>query len=150
MRSSRRLIGPAVAASLLAGTLIGCGGGPELVEVAGVATLDGQPLANVLVTFVPETASESRTVRSMGLTDQEGKFELLAESQRPGAVLGKHRVLVEDLSIHSAPRSEDGTLLSRPAPRFPARYSDLQNSPLRAEVAKDSPPIRVELVSGGK
>ncbi len=147
MLSRLQIMGQALTL-LTAVVLSGCGGGPELVEVAGVATLDGQPLANVLVTFVPEATKDRAAFRSMGMTDQEGKFRLQAETQRPGALAGKHRVLVEDLSIHSAPRSEDGTLLSHPTVRFPLRYSNLQNSPLRADVVKDAPPMKIELVSG--
>ncbi len=109
--------------------------------------LDGQPLTNVLVTFIPEDATSGVPVRSMGVSDDEGKFTLRAETQQPGAVVGKHCVIIEDLAIQKAPRSEDGTVLEMPPKRFPQVYSDPLQTPLRASVQATTPPIELELTS---
>jgi hypothetical protein len=105
-------------------------------------TIDGQPLPNVLVTFVPDAASDATPVRSMGMTDTAGEFELQSETQVRGAMLGRHRVTIEDMNVHAAPRDPDGTVLAPPPPRFPKRYSDLVGSPLNAHIERES---RIEL-----
>lgn len=70
---------------------LGCGGstGPELSEVTGKVTLDGQPLAKVSLQFTPESPGGSP---SYGVTDSEGSYELQFSSDRSGAMPGKHRV----------------------------------------------------------
>jgi hypothetical protein len=92
----------AVLASLVIACL-GCGGdtGPELAEVSGKVTLDGQPLAKVSLQFTPETPGGSP---SYGVTDSEGAYELLFSNERSGAMPGKHRV--EILPVE--PETDDG------------------------------------------
>lgn len=70
---------------------LGCGGatGPELAEVTGKVTLDGQPLAKASLQFIPESPGGSP---SYGVTDLEGSYELQFSSDRSGAMPGKHRV----------------------------------------------------------
>lgn len=71
--------------------LVGCGGtsGPQLSHVSGTVTQDGEPLAGADVMFVPEQGAPSS-----GKTDAGGRFELKFADGRPGAVPGKHMVLV--------------------------------------------------------
>ncbi|QDT54369.1 Bacterial Ig-like domain (group 1) [Caulifigura coniformis] len=78
----------AVALALLAG----CGSaetGPELVEVTGTVTMDGKPLENALVYFVPESGG-----MSSGMTDASGKFTLMYRGKTEGAVPGMSTVKV--------------------------------------------------------
>ena len=42
-------------------TVAGCGGNADLGTVAGVVTLDGQPLANATVEFIPTDGGETRS-----------------------------------------------------------------------------------------
>ncbi len=75
---------------LLALGLSGCGGlgdRPELGQVSGTVTLDGQPLAGVVVVFSPDQGRPSR-----GKTNQDGQFELSYLHKTPGAKVGRHRV----------------------------------------------------------
>jgi len=51
--------------------------------------MDGAPLANALVSFAPE---EGRA--SQGITDSEGKYELLYIGNTKGAKVGSHKVYV--------------------------------------------------------
>lgn len=69
----------------------GCGGGSELDvgEVTGVVTLDGKPLPNAVVTFVPKAGGPS----GVGTTDAEGKYQLLTVEEA-GAVVGEHLVSI--------------------------------------------------------
>jgi len=60
-------------------------------------------------------------------------------------VLGRHKVIVEDLAIHSAPRSPNGTVLEHPPQRFPPRYSDPLQSPLARDVVPGSQTMDLKL-----
>ena len=69
--------------------LVGCGG-PSLGTVTGTVTIDGKPAPNVTVTFVPEAGGRAST----GVTDSEGKYELLYSVDK-GALIGKHKVALQ-------------------------------------------------------
>lgn len=128
--------------------LVGCGSRVELGQVAGTVRIDGQPLPGVLVTFIPEKSGSGAAIRSMGLTDGAGRYELRAEIQQSGAVLGKHQIIVEDLAVHSAPRSADGTVLQMPPVRFPARYSHPLQTPFTKSVERGQQTIDLDLTGG--
>ncbi len=125
--------------------LAGCGQSIELGQVEGKVTAKGQPLANALVTFIPEVNGEAGRVRSMGMTDAEGCYRLQTEKQQPGAVVGKHRVTVEDMAIYSVPRSEDGTVLEHPPVRFAASFSNPLKTELVHAVAAGSQTVDLQL-----
>ncbi|WP_166828455.1 Ig-like domain-containing protein [Thalassoroseus pseudoceratinae] len=80
-------------AMLLSMTLVlnGCGGGasdvPDVYPVSGLLKVNGQPVADVQVTFQPDSGP-----MSVGVTDEEGKFELLLNADTMGAVAGQHTV----------------------------------------------------------
>ncbi len=90
-----RLIPVVAAGVLLAGTA-GCGP-PTYVNVSGVVTLDGQPYKNALVSFQPiGTEHNPNPGRgSSGLTDENGRYTLVADDGHAGAVPGKHRVRIQ-------------------------------------------------------
>lgn len=75
----------------------GCGGaGYNEVPVSGQVTYNGQPLANIHVSFQPIAKDKSGFgPGSFGRTDQEGHFELrTVYPDAPGAVPGTHRVTI--------------------------------------------------------
>jgi hypothetical protein len=79
----------------------GCSRGPELVEVEGTLKLRGKPLANVMVSFIPDTEQGTAAPCSTGMTDGQGRYSLMCDQPdkpgrpyKPGAVLGKHRIIV--------------------------------------------------------
>ena len=125
--------------------LVGCGSRHELGQVRGVVRSGGQPLPNVLVTFVPVGKAEGQVIRSMGKTDSQGHYELRTEAQAAGAVVGKYRVIVEDLAIYSAPRDDEGSVTQMPPVRFPARFSDPLLSPIQREVKVGEQVIELDL-----
>lgn len=135
---------PTLLAALLLG-LVGCAKEPEISTVTGQLLLNGKPLANILITFIPERSGANSAVRSMGITDAEGKFKLQTEAQTPGALLGPHKVILEDMAIHNAPRSENGTVLELPPPRFPDRYKSILHSPLKAEITPGANNLKLEI-----
>ncbi len=74
---------------------------PELGDVSGVVTLDGQPLAGAIVVFRPTKnefpINEGRSIRvrsSKGMTDTEGRYFLAYDEDVAGAVVGEHVVQI--------------------------------------------------------
>lgn len=116
-----------VLAALLCG-VSGCGGS-RFAPVSGRVTLDGEPVADAVVMFLPmapEGQVEAPGPGSMAVTDERGEFTLKVPSVgAAGAVVGEHRVAV-------APNTPDGP--AKRAKAIPPKYS--QNSPLRFTVTK--------------
>jgi len=108
---------------------------PTLVPVSGTVTLDGKPLANASIQFlpIPEPGAKPNLFLStpVGMTDANGKYELLYcvlnEKRIYGAPLGKHIVKI------NANDKQGGELL-------PLKYSHTAKSELKAEVVKGMPP----------
>jgi len=104
---------------LLAMTLgsIGCGRSdlPELGRVHGTVTLDGKPLAGVIVTFFPDAGRPA-----VANTDSEGEYELMYTADVKGATVGPSTVRV---------LWPDG---ETPTAKIPDKYG--ANSELKTEV----------------
>jgi len=107
--------------------------------------MNGEPLDNCLITFLPESGQEVPGPHSTGVTDQRGYYRLRLPDQREGASAGRHRVLVQDLSVstgvhrrdHGTVDQEiDETMASAPVrlSRVPARYNSTADTPLRKDV----------------
>jgi hypothetical protein len=127
-------------------TAAGCGSSSvPFGQVDGRVTMEGQPVQDVVVVFVPQANGAGAAARSFGQPDQAGRFQLKTEQGQVGAVVGEHVVILEDLGPYSAPRTEDGTLLKPYVPRFPATYSDPVRSPWKVRVAAGSQSIELEV-----
>ena len=86
--------GIAVAVLALAG---GCGGdGRKIVPVSGVVRVNGEPAKNVVVSFQPleEKAGDNPGRGSSAYTDENGRYTLIYDGEKPGALTGKHRVRI--------------------------------------------------------
>lgn len=163
MRGTRLLL----AALLPLFALAGCSGERPYGEVEGVVTLDGRPLANAEVSFLPDPEKGNGGPRSVALTDKDGRFRITSDAGRAGAPVGAHRVCVKDLLVGppgvmqppEAFNPDDpgkGPVGTRaPAPtapkkqsRFPGAYSNSSQTPLRdIEVREGKQTINVELKS---
>lgn len=120
-----------VCAALLAAA--GCGSGPTYVPVSGTVTLDGQPLAGVMVIFQPTAAgggSDAGGVGSTARTDAQGKYTLDASTPDPkrGALVGSHTVRI-------ATPPPAGSATGDPD-------SDAANAPQGAKAFRDPVPAR--------
>jgi hypothetical protein len=124
---------------------IGCGAAPPRGEVEGTVRSRGKPLANALVTFVPDPDQKTTGPRASAQTDGEGRYRLRGEDRQPGAVVGAYRVVIEDLDVHAAPRAADGTLLRPPPLRFAPHFGDPLKTPLRKRVEPGSQVIDLDL-----
>ena len=133
-RLRRPLAGMAIAALL---AVAGCGGS-DLSQVTGRVTLDGQPLPNAFVEFVP-TGSEGST--SSGRTNDRGEYMLMFSRDVPGASLGPHRVQITTQDVYV---DDEGYEALHPE-RVPERYNEA--SELTAEVLPGSNQFDFELES---
>jgi hypothetical protein len=108
----------------------GCGRG-GVVPVSGRVTLNGQPLANVHVSFQPVAVGKDLNPGggSYAITDADGRFTLrLVEGDTAGAMVGNHRVEI-------TPRNSDDDIDRRgkgAVTGVPARYN--RNSELTFDV----------------
>jgi hypothetical protein len=133
----------------------GCGeSAVPVAEVEGMVTLDGQPLGDVQVEFLPELDRGTDAPRSTGRTDAQGKFKLVCDDQRAGALIGRHRIVVQDLKqlgltikpvdkFSEAYQAGDGPPSAQS--RIPARYSEAARTPLRQEVKPEKQTVMIEL-----
>jgi len=134
--------------------LAGCSRGPEFAEVEGTVTLDGKPLDNVEVVFLPDAEKGNHGASSSAYTAATGHYRLHCEkADKNGAVLGLHRVCVNDITAVAAPADQlailqaaaEGKptlpqlpLKSKPS-RVPLAYSDASQTPLRNVEVKLGP-----------
>jgi hypothetical protein len=133
-------------AVLVAVFAAGCGNRVPLGRVEGTVRLDGRPLEDVAVTFLPDAAEGTAGPHSAGKTDAGGRYQLRCEDGREGAAVGSHRVIVEDLAPYRLPRDDDAPPTARAIkPRVPAAYADPSKTPIRREVKPGEQAIDLEL-----
>jgi hypothetical protein len=123
------------------------------VDVEGELKLRGKPLAGVMVCFVPDAEAGTPGPRSTGWTDEQGHYRLKCDTPyKPGAVAGKHRVVVFDPDAFDegppgagAPDPAKEAARAQPKGRKPKRmqfalkYMMPTQTPLRAEVRMPGP-----------
>lgn len=84
---------------LLVATCSGCGDTYKLAPVSGRITLDGRPIQGIYVTFQPVGGGlkDDLGPASYGHTDTDGRYQLktIDRSDRDGAVVGSHRVILQ-------------------------------------------------------
>jgi hypothetical protein len=131
-----------VVALLLIVSLTGCSGSASgVAEVTGTITMDGSPLANAVVTFVPTEMGSP----SYGRTDQSGIYTLQYTREVSGAVIGEHRVRISTMS--SGDPDSDPPIPASPE-TVPAQYNS--QSELLRTVESGSNTIDFELDSQGE
>lgn len=132
---------------LLGGVVLcsgGCGeGGPSVVAVSGTVTYQGQPVADAMVTFIPEKGSPGT-----GQSDASGKYTISTRG-RNGAVLGLNKVTVTKITT-SGPAmpanptpedmrkaAEESARMSQAESQLPSKYGTAFSSGLTATVSSD-------------
>ena len=140
----------------------GCSRGPRFAEVEGKITLNGRPLPDMEVVFLPDPEVGTLGPSSSGYTDDKGHYQLVTNKGQSGAVVGTHRVCLRDLTtLPTPPLLEAESNSQRAGPRggkaapkvsrVPAPYSSSQETPLRAvEVKPGGQTLDFELGSGKK
>ena len=107
--------------------LAGCG--PHTVPAEGEVTLDGLPLDEAGIRFIPLQEQQHRPISALV---QQGKYALPADA---GLSPGDYRVEFLDLPPLSAGHDEEATVARRP---FPFQYTHA--SPLTLHVEKSTSP----------
>lgn len=134
VRPTRTSISVRGCLALLAGLALaaGCSKGPETAEVEGVLRIKGQPGHKVRITFLPDAEKGAQGPQSTAETDEQGRFTLQVLDEngpsRPGAVVGWHRVVLNDLQLA---QSETGVGVPI---RLAPDYSLPASTPLAHEV----------------
>jgi hypothetical protein len=129
----------------------GCGWRPAVVEVEGVVKLAGKPLPHVRVQFLPDPQKGTTGPISAGATDDDGRFTLVCADQRPGAVVGWHRVVITDMGVRTfktGARHEDDPPAAKQKVqpnRVPDKYTTAAQMPLSLEVPPEKQNVTLEL-----
>ena len=102
-----------VVAGLAGLFLAGCSGGPKIVPVSGTVRLNGEPYPNAIVTFQPvgEGPEDAPGRGSSGKTGPDGRYTLMYDGDKPGALTGRHRVrIATDLGAGGEAKDEKSDL----------------------------------------
>jgi len=114
LKRARPPVSALIAISLLA--IVGCGDSRgDLAPARGNVKLDGQPLADALVEFVPQ---DGKGVVSLGRTDKSGNYSMMASRTAVGATRGANRVRITTFEI-----LDDGGKQKVVPERLPTKYN---------------------------
>ena len=118
---------------LLALVLASCGR-PDLAEVRGKITLDGQPLVSAFVVFAPTHGGTT----SYGRTDDAGEYRMTFTDRESGAWIGENSVRISTGDLGSG---------GKPGPRerVPVVYN--KQTTLKADVKPGSNTFDFDLKS---
>ena len=121
-------------------TATSCDSKPRVVPVSGVVKLDGAPMPDAQVEFLPDPDRGTIGPRSTAKTDTEGRFRLTCDDQRDGAVVGFHRVIVQDTRTFPPPRNRaaQGPPPVMPPARLHERYESAAKTPLKQGVKMET------------
>lgn len=137
--------------------VVGCAGSsgpvlPKTVPVKGVVTLDGKPLTNAMIVFIPTGSTTG--IGSSGYTDKDGKFELQTASgsvKTPGAPPGDYRVVANKFKNPDGTEfpadSKEGPATSRATETLPMHISDYIQGGTRATVPAAGGEVPIAFVS---
>jgi hypothetical protein len=109
----------------------GCGpSGPEIASVAGRVTMDGKPLPNATVVFIPENGRPAGAS-----TDENGNYVLNFSQGRKGAIPGKNTIRI---TTQRDPTPGDETTKSIPGSKetIPMRYNTVSELEFTVEPKK--------------
>ena len=120
--------------------LAGCEKLPQFGRVSGTVTMNGQPLDQVRVLFMPDPEEGNQGAYSVCITDDDGKYDLVysQDSEIHGAIVGWHRCVVEDIKGENT-RDEVIPI------RIPAEYSSSGHTPLRFEVKAEDQTFDIDI-----
>lgn len=136
------------------GFAAGCGkpSPPPLVEASGTVTLNGDPLPNASVRFIPMFKGFGAEVIAEAVTNQDGAFKLICLGTN-GACVGTHKVTVEEGPLPREAIGESGRaqmamtkyLQSLPNRPIPSEYGNVAQTPLTIEIVPDKTTYDLDL-----
>lgn len=120
----------------------GCGpGGPEIASVSGRVTMDGKPLANAAVIFIPENGRPAGAT-----TDSDGKYVLNFTQGRRGAIPGKSSIRIT--TERDGTPGENGKSIPGSRETVPMKYNAASTLTFNVEPNKNNV-ANFDLESGG-
>ena len=122
------------------GLVTGCGKPLKLVQATGSVEIEGQPAEGIMVQFLPAAVDGEQRPSSFATTEEDGRFALITQDGKPGAVEGSHTVILFDTLEE---RPEQGMAMTRP-PRLDYRYGTFMGG-LKATVTEGGEPIVLEV-----
>ncbi|HEY4262925.1 MAG TPA: hypothetical protein VGM98_22385 [Schlesneria sp.] len=122
------------------------GGGPKPVKLhraSGVLTVNGTPAPNIIIHFVPSPGRPS-----IAVTNAQGQFDMLYQTDRAGVLPGEHKVWVEYKP--SSPTEEmkiraGESPLSTELQEALTKYGTLEKTPYRVTVDEDEKNLAIKL-----
>ncbi|QDT66993.1 peptidase associated/transthyretin-like domain-containing protein [Calycomorphotria hydatis] len=122
-------------------SLTGCNSAPsdlpEIAQVSGTVTLDGEPLPYATLMFQPSSGRPS-----VGVTDQSGNYSLAYNSDYQGAKVGPHTIKITTFQEFDDPDNPEKP--ARPE-LLPAKYHT--ETELTAEINQGKNTVDFELSS---
>lgn len=126
---------------------------PKLAPVSGSVKYNGNPVAGATVSFFAEGAPRAAS----GITDADGKFQLMMFEGTDGAIPGKNKITVTKASAAAAPadptammadptkmtgmmQAEKGKKKSADS-ELPEIYGSQEKTPLYFDVTADGPNV---------
>ncbi|WP_166824398.1 carboxypeptidase-like regulatory domain-containing protein [Thalassoroseus pseudoceratinae] len=93
MKTMTQLLGRFAIVVCVFGLAAGCSSAPDdmpdVAEVTGTVTFNGEPLTDARITFQPESGRPSSAT-----TGSNGEYTLMYNENTPGAKIGKHKVSI--------------------------------------------------------
>jgi hypothetical protein len=107
--------------------LVGCGGGGQvpITPAEGVIKINGVPAENLLIQLTPVANTNAKVQMASAVSKEGGKFFLESDEKKPGAPVGKHKVIVIDNNFNVDDDNELGKAKRKATPknRIPQAYS---------------------------
>jgi hypothetical protein len=148
---SARLLSVIAGLALLA--LVGCARPLPVAEtVEGTVVYGQSPVVGARIQFVPVVPEGVKAPISSAITDDKGFFRMKRDDTgKPGAVIGKHKVVViaGRSNEKRASRDEADTDPAPSGTRIPLRYATVRNTPLEVEVKPEQTTYPLEIVDPG-
>ena len=123
--------------------LSGCGKGvveAELAPAEGLVRINGKPAENILVQFLPVVPDGEPGPTSTGVSNAAGEFELTTTDGKLGAVVGRCKVLLVDMTEERAPQGVE----AKP-PRIPSNLAVVSPQSREVEVRLTNSPFQFDI-----
>lgn len=91
-------------------TLVGCGGRADLAKATGVVTLDGEPVPEAKIMFMPLDGGPRN---SFGTTNEKGEFKLSTFGMNDGALVGRHAVTITKIDTSGQTQFDKNELANK-------------------------------------
>jgi len=120
----------------LVATMIGCGGGSDASQMAikGKITMDGEPLSQAAIRFLPSATGNGGS----GISKGDGTFTILGPQGQSGIAAGAYKVTVSHRlnPDGTSPPADEDMMTSKAVEKLPMIYTDPNRTTLTANVDK--------------